>query len=299
MQEDSVLEALYKMEPDWINQDKMWPAFEDLIDLDQEQRVAIEAKIVEAGFSVGKVDGMFESNTRTAIKELQQSLGAPITGYVDPRILNHIGLVWKPSEQTDFVNFYRGEKHRIEDLVTLEEDPRAINILKCLGSRKSIYGRFGNSFYFAVLETGGNDKSIDYGVVLGVAQRCGAGLATLQTAEENQFVFNMFSEDSLFLETLHHSSAETLEQGPYFGLSPYFGNMQSTDSSGQRWYWLGGAPLKFSDWGKSHPKNSWDVFASFRVNTTKNSSAENSKTAYWAATRGHDVVTYIIEVDAN
>ena len=60
-------------------------AAEAALGLDREARRRIQRGLAEAGFDPGPADGMFGSETRTAIRGWQASRGAAVTGYLDGR----------------------------------------------------------------------------------------------------------------------------------------------------------------------------------------------------------------------
>jgi len=64
--------------------DDLAQAQEDRLQLNTATRLLIEGRLRNAGFDPGAVDGVFDANTRKAIRKYQKARGLDSTGYIDP-----------------------------------------------------------------------------------------------------------------------------------------------------------------------------------------------------------------------
>lgn len=60
-----------------------WKAGEAALGMDTTTRTLVETRLTNAGYKPGKVDGVFDANTRAALKAYQKAKGLPQTGYMN------------------------------------------------------------------------------------------------------------------------------------------------------------------------------------------------------------------------
>lgn len=64
-------------------QTEAWKAGEAALGMDATTRTLVETRLTNAGYKPGKVDGVFDANTRAALKAYQKAKGLPQTGYMN------------------------------------------------------------------------------------------------------------------------------------------------------------------------------------------------------------------------
>jgi len=105
----------------------------------------------------------------------------------------------------------------------------------------------GNGHWYQVVQAPGGVSWFDADTA---AKAEGGHLATITSAEENAFIFDLIDEDSsLWLQTVSPRS-----------LGPWLGGLQpdgSPEPDGN-WQWVTGEPFLYSNWGPSRPDNSFD-----------------------------------------
>ena len=71
------------LEPDGVIENQAAKAGEDRLNLNGATRLLIENRLKSSGFNPGRLDGVFDENTRKAIKKYQKSRRLNATGYID------------------------------------------------------------------------------------------------------------------------------------------------------------------------------------------------------------------------
>jgi peptidoglycan hydrolase-like protein with peptidoglycan-binding domain len=193
---------------------------------------------------VGTPDGAFGPKTRSGIRQLQEARGLEPTGIVDAAVLASLGSRIHSSDDDEFVSNPFAVRQDTAELEMLGEAEEIVSVLKCLGLRKSIYGKFEDSFYIAILYSG---------AVQGArleAEKCGVDLAALTSREENAFVGRMTSSDPAFFNVGYDSKTNTsYKSGPYFG----FRKDPEEDNAVVGWRWYTGEPVDYTNWLPSKP----------------------------------------------
>lgn len=60
--------------------------------VDKQVVSAVEVALEKAGYYVGKTNGDFTADTRTAVTSFQQEHALPVTGTITPEVLKALGL---------------------------------------------------------------------------------------------------------------------------------------------------------------------------------------------------------------
>jgi len=110
-------------------------------------------------------------------------------------------------------------------------------------------GAGGNGhFYDAVLVPSG----IDWESAESACVAAGGYLATITSAAENGFVFDLVNDDSDFWIPVPHSRWPSVNIIYYEG--PWLGGYRTQDSV---WHWLTGEPFTYSNWAPGSPTSFW------------------------------------------
>jgi His-Xaa-Ser repeat protein HxsA len=54
--------------------------------------VSVQSELSRSGYYTGQIDGVIGSGTRQAIREFQTKQGLPVTGRIDPKLLDTLGI---------------------------------------------------------------------------------------------------------------------------------------------------------------------------------------------------------------
>lgn len=260
--EPEVLARMSEIVPKWVKEKGHLNAMEDFLLPDRALRKRLQEALNDAGFDVGVPDGAFGPKTRSGIKELQAAHGLEQSGIVDPAVLASLGADWQAGAENEFISNPFAVRQNTEELELLGESEEIVSVLKCLGLRKSVYGKFGDSFY-VVLVYSGNVLTARK-----LAEKCGMDLAAITSAEENNFIVKMIANDPAFFNTGYDSKTKvSYKSGPYFG----FRKDPRESNAVIGWRWYSGEPVKYTNWLPSKPNknhgNGNKAFAQFQYET--------------------------------
>lgn len=123
-------------------------------------RTEVQRGLNARGFDVGTIDAAFGERTRTAISAFQSANGFVVTSYIDPPTLKKLGIqVLKNGKAGDFVS-RTARTYSTTFLEVLGEDPRIIELVRCMWPRTLVYGRFNARVYAAILDTVRNEFEV-------------------------------------------------------------------------------------------------------------------------------------------
>jgi hypothetical protein len=263
---------------------------ESLLELTREQRIAVQAALNEAGYDVGTPDGVWGQRTRASIREMQASLGLAETGYVDAGLLKSLGVEVLGSASDSFVNAPLAKVHDPKLLRLLGEDEIIVGTLECLQRQRSVYGKYGDSYYFAVI---GWSTVKSHSTAF---EKCGGYLASITSRAENDFVYSMIAGDIEFFELGFDSrTGYSYKTGPFFGLWQDPGAREPAGG----WRWRNGEDVSYTNWASHAPnedrpgQNNAQYFADAkgRVDMT------NADARLWFDNNGSFARGAVMEVD--
>ncbi len=105
----------------------------------------------------------------------------------------------------------------------------------------------GNGHWYQVVQV---SAGINWSDADAVAKAEGGYLATITSAEENAFIYDLIDEDS----SLWEQTASPRSLGPWLGgLQP-----DGSPEPDGNWQWVTGEPFLYTNWGPSRPDNSFD-----------------------------------------
>ena len=257
--EPEVLGRMAEIAPDWLNQEGRLSTMEDFLLPDRDGKLRLQEALNAAGYDVGSPDGAFGPKTRTGIRALQDANGVDRTGYVDAAVLASLGMALQDGSDDSFISNPFAVRQTPEELEMLGENDEIVTVLKCLGLRKSVYGKFRGSFYVALMFSGTVQQARR------LAETCGVDLAALTSAVENGFVVRMIAHDPAFFEVGYDSKSNvSYKAGPYFG----FRKDPKEDNAVIGWRWYTGEPVSYTNWLSTKPNkthgNGKKAFAQFQ-----------------------------------
>jgi hypothetical protein len=206
--------------------------------LSQEQRKLVQEALLYLGQDVGTIDGDFGPKTRRAIAAARLAAGLGPGQMVDIPLLRALP------------NVPEMKKLQTGTAVVLKRDdfpdalePRLAKVHQELGTFPMLWGYFGGHLYVAVHST----TFGDWNVAHQNAKRAGGYLATINSAEENRFLYDLFMQDSRFT----HKDAKGAWYGPMIGL--YQVDRSNEPRGG--WTWANGDSLSYNNFSPGNPDN--------------------------------------------
>ena len=209
--------------------------------LSKNQRREIQTRLLDLGYKIGTPDGVFGPSTRKNIRNYQQAIELPDTGFVSITLLNKmvIPLNNLVSSQNSNLN---ARKYDVDDLKGLETDKRLLTALECLKGYPVIYAFQSGHLYLAVLAQRTFERAQKF------AQRCGGHLITITSAAENRVLKKLLSEDERFF-LFGYTPKVTWASGPWIGLKQDPGGREPYGG----WRWVTGERVTYRNWRKGEP----------------------------------------------
>jgi hypothetical protein len=261
----------------WNTEEGTEPAeVETSIAFSRQGKLEVQVALADLGYDLGTPDGLFGPKSRGAIADFQRTSGITETGYLSFSTLAQLGIPFVDSRASPTISG-PGKVYAVADIEGIETDERLVNAIRCFGGRKIVYGFYGGHLYVAV--PGGNGMSM-----------CGGHLATIATAEENSFIFNMIRVEPGLFEYGSEPDGLSWISGPKFGYSQGGGAREPTGG----WQWVTGEPVTFTNWGQYQPddhENRQDI-AHFQVFSRSGPASLNQSTWDDASDIGDIIVEF-------
>lgn len=210
--------------------------------LNREQTRLLQASLQYSGFDPGTPDGVVGPRTRRAIAAARLHYGLPFGEAVDEPLLKRL---IDPLPVLELMSD-TSRQYSARSLSAVLE-PRLKRVIELLPRYHYIFDYFEGRLYVAVR----NDNSspglkLTWEMANQLAQAAGGHLATITSASENDFIYELFSRDPKF----------TVERdgnihGPGFGL---FQIDRSAEPRGG-WTWVNGEVASFTNWAPGQPNN--------------------------------------------
>lgn len=217
---------------------------EDKLGLSKDDAKLIQQALNDRGYDAGVVDGAIGRGTRKAIADFQLAVNLPSTGVMTAATAAALEVKLSQSETSDvaLTSSTNARRYDPKQVELVEKDQRLIKAVKELEKYDIIYGFHKERLYIAVLTWGMSWENSNK-----LAQKMGGHLVTLNDAEENRFVYNLFKDDKRFMSFL--------EDGQQFG--PWIGLVQPKGSvePGGGWKWVTNEPVSFANWSNGQPNN--------------------------------------------
>jgi len=222
--------------PPWLNL-RLKP--DGSADLSLEDRRLLQEALNYAGFDVGGTDGSFGPKTLTAISAARYKYGLQPGTKVDASLVRAL----PDAKAMAALKSEKARTYAVEDLPDSIE-PRLLKALTYFAKTRRLlrFGYFKGHLYIA--ETDGFGSSFFTGGR--IANEIGGHLATISSAEEDRFIYDLFSVDDVFLR---HEDGYIF--GPMFGL--YQADRSQEPAGG--WAWVTGEPLTYRHFASGNPDN--------------------------------------------
>ncbi|MBB96433.1 MAG: hypothetical protein CML68_17785 [Rhodobacteraceae bacterium] len=203
-----------------------------------EQRVLVQDALTMMGHDIGATDGVFGPKTRRAISTTRVVNGLNPGDKVDLAFLRLLPNVpgIRALQNTLAVSY---------DEVDLPEpmEPRLERVFETMGPSKFKFD-YHRGHLYVVTKKGGRTT---WGRAQNIAQQAGGYLAAIGSAEENQFIHDLFSTDPKFT----HQDYSGSWFGPMFGLF----QVDKEQEPAGGWTWINGERLDFVNWARGRPDN--------------------------------------------
>ena len=222
-------------------------SMERALGLGKEEVKAVQAALNGLGYNAGVEDGVLGNGTRRAIANYQQAIGLPSTGVVTAATAAALGVTLAVAETSDIAVYSSRDARQYDpsQLALIERDDRLIRAVKELQEFDLVYGFYQGHLYVAV-QTWNNNR---WDEANEMAARMGGYLATLNSAEENQFVYDLVRHDDRFWHL--NNTGQHTAIGPAFGFYQPEGSREPAGG----WRWVTGEPVEFINWN-GRPSNS-------------------------------------------
>jgi uncharacterized caspase-like protein/peptidoglycan hydrolase-like protein with peptidoglycan-binding domain len=260
---------------------------EKTLEISRPVRIEVQKRLAELGYEVGGADGVFGKRTRSAISNWQKSEGMSESGFVDLAVLHKLKITWETKSDGSFVSSSMARIMNAIDLAALGEDKKVVDAITCLGSRPTIYGRFRGKTYIAIIAPWGQS------FYKKLAKKCGGYLVSINSRDENRFIYNMFADDKRFFNT-GSTSTGSYRTGPIIGLE----QSPSGKEPGGGWKWVNGDPVKYTNWAAYQPddwRGGQDI-ASFHIYKNGKVNMSNARADKWDDTTGSSSA-FVMEID--
>ncbi len=243
-------------------------------ELDKDQRILVQKALNYAGHDVGPPDGTIGPRTRAAVASARLAYGLNPGDRIDRALLDRL------PDAKSMETMFRDTAQRFDPTdLPAGIEPRLERALKALDASVVRFGYHAGHLYIAVLAKGGFWQN-----AANAAQRAGGHLVTLGDAEENRFVYELFSSDPRFLSWHQLSEGVGQWEGPMIGLYQIPGS--SEPSVG--WAWVTGEPATYTPWHPGQPNNSGS-----NANYARYISFARSRDSRPPAIRWDDTSTYL------
>jgi peptidoglycan hydrolase-like protein with peptidoglycan-binding domain len=155
-------------------------------DLSEEQRKLLQEALVYMGHEVGAIDGNFGPRTRSTIAAARLAVGLTPGTVVDMALLRTL------PDAPAMKDMQTGKAKRVKyDGLPLATGPRLKKVFHELGTKRLLWGYYKGHLYVAVdaSSRGGWNSA------LRDAKRAGSHSATIESADENRFIYDLFMQD--------------------------------------------------------------------------------------------------------
>lgn len=245
-----------------------------------EQRKLVQEALNMMGQNIGAVDGAFGPRTRNAISTVRVANGLPPGSKVDMaflRILPDVPAI-SALQPNGKARSFKGV-----DLPSNIE-PRLEKALENLMTLDIRFGYFQGHLYIAVKKSYTDSWHDNQRK----AQQLGGHLATISSAEENRFIYELFSSDEEFIKENGGGLF-----GPMIGL--YQADRSREPAGG--WIWVTGEAVTYSRWSPGNPDNFAQRQHYARFFRSKNLRNSGSGPVWWDDTSANWDIGYIIEIE--
>lgn len=249
------------------------------VTLTMEQRKQVQKALNMMGFDTGGVDGQFGPKTRAAISKARLRASLYGANEVDKALLMVLPNVPAIESLMDPI----AQRYKPEELPE-DLEPRLRKALVALKDQPVRFGYFRGNLYLAVHATNWKWPTMN-----STARRAGGHVVSIDSAEENQFLVNLFSTDKRFI----HEWDRTLF-GPSIGL--YQADRSREPRGG--WVWSNGEPLRYTRWHPGNPDNYKGKQHYARFFLSKSRRRPGALPTYWDdSSEGTWATGFIIEVE--
>lgn len=224
-------------------------SIETNIGLDREDNRAVQSALNALGYDAGPEDGIMGQRTRQAIANFQAAAGMSPTGVISVTTAAELGLELSRTEESSIpiIASLDARKYDPDQIALVETDERLHKAIRALSNKELVYGFYQGRIYIGVL----NWAELSFERASAIAKRAGGHLATMTSAAENDFVFNLVRHDERFWRQSHYKNHNAQAQGPNFGL---FQPENAREPAGG-WQWVTGEPLEYTNWDPYAPNN--------------------------------------------
>lgn len=207
---------------------------------------SVQTALSERGHYSGVIDGLLGSGTRGALADFQLTMDLPSTGAITKGTAQALNVALEAVERDD-AQFFSSRNARRYDplqLALFEDDRRLLRAVEALRRYELLYGYFEGRLYIAALTY----QNMSFEAAQALAQRAGGYLATISSAAENTFLYNLVRDDR---RMWRDCSVCPDVFGPSFGLYQLEGSREPDGG----FVWVTGEPVTYTNWADGEPGN--------------------------------------------
>jgi uncharacterized caspase-like protein len=245
-----------------------------------EQRKLLQEALLYMGHDVGTIDGSFGPTTRNSIAAARLAASLPPGTIVDLPLLRALPNVPAMKELDT-------GKARSLDAKDLPEsvEPRLAKLVTTLPRGEFLWGYYKGHLYVVVASSG----VTNWHDAARQAKLAGGHLATITSADENRFIYDLFRQDPRFTK-----AEKGALYGPMFGL---YQVDQSREPAGG-WAWITGELLNYRNFSPGNPDNFQNRQHFARFFKSSKMSGSSSGPIWWDDTsQGIWFGGYVMEID--
>ncbi|MEM6891448.1 MAG: peptidoglycan-binding protein [Pseudomonadota bacterium] len=208
-----------------------------------------QQELANLGLFDGLPSGEVDFATRSAVLKFQRENGIPATGILTPKTVEALGLE-NPLDgelsSAELIAEKFAKQISPDGLALAGFSSNLVRIAKVFERSKLTFGVFEDSLYIAV-----QVRALrSWNEIAKISDQLNGHIVSITSPEENQFVFEMISEDPAFW---HPGDLKLTWIGPAIGLHQKDGAREPD----QGWVWQSGEDVEYSNWLASQP-NDWN-----------------------------------------
>lgn len=220
---------------------------------DRLTRMTLEAQreLEAEGYLPDYEPGEIGVNTRKALSEFQADNEIEETGIISAKTAEALGVsvrIYSSDWEQIRTDKRKALLRQPEIFEYIGEDERLAHAARVLEGLEFAFGYFEDNLYVVVAPLSG----MPWTKAIETAEKAKGYLTSISSREENEFVFELSSQDPKFWRRSEDGNFWT---GPGIGLY----QEQGADEPAGGWRWLNGEDVAYTNWANSQPNN-WGGF---------------------------------------
>jgi uncharacterized caspase-like protein len=213
--------------------------------LSRADNIKVQEALNARGYDVGNPDGAVGPRTRRALSRFQTAVGLQATGVITEATAVALEVTLEGFESGAAIVAASADARRYdpEQLAIIENDDRLLKAVRELQNYELVYGFHDGRLYVVPLVWGINFQPAKL-----LAERAGGYLASIGSAAENQFIFDLIRQDDRLWK---------LNTRGIHSFGPWIGMYQTEGAREPRggFVWVTGEPVTYTNFMAGNPSN--------------------------------------------